>query len=76
MTDETVDLADVLTAICANLNGIRSELRALRLEQRAVLGIKLTEQDTADLTAALTDAAEVAEAFAPEPEPQAVRVLS
>ena len=74
--DDTVDLGDVLTAICANLQGIRSELRALRLEQRAGLGVKLTEQDEADLVDALNDAAEIAEAFMPCEEAPSVRVLS
>lgn len=75
--DDTVDLTDVLTVICAHLLGIRSELRALRLEQRAGLGMKLSEADAADLQLALNDAAEIAEAFMPcEEEPVTVRVLS
>ncbi|EYB69062.1 hypothetical protein DEIPH_ctg011orf0028 [Deinococcus phoenicis] len=76
--DDTVDLTDVLTAIAASLQGIRSELRAMRLEQRAGMGIKLTDSDTADLQLALTDADEIAEAFAPceEMEMGHVRVLS
>lgn len=74
---DDVTLEDVLTAMAAQLQGIRSELRALRLEQRAVLGVKMSAADTEALADALTDADEIAEAFGPcEDTPPPVRVLS
>lgn len=74
--EDDLSLGEILSAIAANLQGIRSELRALRLEQRAGMGVRLTEADTADLQQALNDAAEIADVFLPCEEPDPVRVLS
>lgn len=76
MAEQELSLSEVLYVLSAGVQGIRAELRAMRLEQRAAMGVKLTEADAEALKEALTTADEVAALFLDDPEPEPARVLS
>lgn len=76
MDDNTLTLEEAIEYSVTLLRGMHAEMRAMRLEQRALLG-KLSDSDTDTLRLSLCVADEVADALdgPDEPTPDA-RMLS
>lgn len=70
--DNEIDVLELLASQNALLQGIRSELRALRLTMKETL----TGEEADALTAAEKEADAVAELFIYEDEPQAARGMA
>jgi hypothetical protein len=76
MDDTTLTLDEALAYALTVLRGMHAEVRAARLEARAMLGKQLTEEDAAALTASLAVADEVAAVLEEDDAPEPVRGMA